>query len=192
MRRALLCLSLLAGCGTTPPARFYVLDAVTEASTTSSTSSSGDGLSVDVGPILLSGGLDRAQMVTRLGPHEVALHEYARWADPLEDNITRVLAEDLAVQLGSENVGVVPDAMTQQPSWRVTVQIVRFEVGADDASLLVARWRLFKPGEGRPTTTRKTVYSTPMPTPDAAGMAAALSADLANLARDIAAALKPG
>ncbi|MND06681.1 hypothetical protein D3C83_281930 [compost metagenome] len=72
------------------------------------------------------------------------------------------------------------------------MQILRFEVGVDDNSLLVARWSVFQPGESVPATTSKTVYTTPMPTPDAAGMAAALSADLAALARDIAAALKPG
>lgn len=201
---ALAGLGLLAACGTTPSSRFYVLEAVpaasqatagagaSAASAAASGGTSGGGLSVNVGPILLSEGLDRAQMITRVGPHEVALHDYARWADPLDDNIARVLAENLAVSLGSENVGLVPEGMTQQQSWRVTVQVVRFEVGADDHSLLVARWRLFKPGESSPATTRKTIYTTAMPTQDAAGMAAALSADLAGLAADIAAALKQG
>jgi uncharacterized lipoprotein YmbA len=194
-RSTLLALALAAGlpalcaCGSTPPSRFYTLEAVPAADAPATEAGT---IAVDVGPVEIAAGLDRAQMVTRIGPHEVELHDYSRWAEPLDDNVTRVLAEDLAVALGTQRIGTVPGTETREPSWRVTVSVLRFESGADGKSLLVARWRLFKPGAGEPSLTRKSVYSTPLPSPDASGIAAALSADLDALAREIAAALKQG
>ena len=179
----------LCACGTTPPSRFYTLEAVPEASTPASDAG---GIAVDVGPVVLTQGLDRAAMVTRLGPNEVQLHDFSRWAEPLDDNVTRVLAEDLSVALGTQRIGMVPGADTRESSWRVTVSLLRFESGPDGKSLLVARWRLFKPGATEPALTRKSAFSTALPAPDAAGIAAALSNDLNDLAREIAAALKQG
>jgi len=176
-------LSMLCACGSTPPARFYSLEAVPESL---APAADAGGLAVDVGPIMLSNGLDRPQMVTRLGPNEVALHDYSRWAERLEDNVARVLSEDLSVALDSQRVGTVPGFETREDSWRVTVQLLRFEAGADGRSLLVARWRLFKPGAMTPHVTRKSTSSTALPTDDASGIAAALSTDLDALAREIA------
>jgi len=186
---ATLALLALSACGSTPPSRFYSLEAVPAALVPAADPG---GLAVDVGPIVLSTALDRAQMVTRLGPNEVALHDYSRWAERLEDNVARVLCEDLSVALGSQRVGTVPASETREDSWRVTVQLVRFEAGPDGRSLLVARWRLFKPGAMTPHVTRKSASSTALPTDDASGIAAALSTDLDALAREIAAELLAG
>jgi uncharacterized protein len=200
----LLALALLAaaGCGSTPSARFYVLEALpaaaqapatgAEAARAAATAGSQAALVVDVGPVILAQGLDRPQMLTRRGPHEVALRDYERWAEPLDGNIARVLAENLAVLTGSESIGQVPDAETQQDGCRVTLHVLRCEAGADGQSLLVVRWRLFAPGAHEPSLTRRSVFAAPLPTPDAAGMAAALSGSLADLAREIAAALPAG
>ena len=190
-RPALVLLSLVASalalsaCGSTPPSRFYTLEAVPAAL---KPAADAGGLAIDVGPVVLAEGLDRAQMVTRVGPNEVELHEYSRWAEHLEDNVARVLAEDLAVALGTERVGLLPGFETREESWRVSVNVLRLESGEDGQSLLVARWRLFKPGASAPALTRKSAFATPLATTDAAGMAAALSADLDALAREIAAA----
>ena len=190
-RPALVLLSLaasalaLTACGTTPPSRFYTLVAVPAAL---KPAADAGGVAVDVGPVVLAEGLDRAQMVTRVGPYEVELHEFSRWAEPLEDNVARVLAEDLAVALGTQRIGVLPGSETREESWRVSVNVLRLEASADGQSLLVARWRLFKPGASAPALTRKSAFSTPLPSHDAAGMAAALSTDVDALAREIAAA----
>jgi uncharacterized lipoprotein YmbA len=190
-RPALVLLSLaasalaLSACGSTPPSRFYTLEAVPAALQPDAVAGP---LAVDVGPVVLAEGLDRAQMVTRVGPNEVELHEYSRWAEHLEDNVARVLAEDLSVALGTQRVGTLPGAETREDSWRVSVNVLRLESGADGQSLLVARWRLFKPGASTPALTRKSAFSTTLPTHDAGGMAAALSADLDALAKEIAAA----
>ena len=188
-RSALLaCGLLLAACGTTPPARFYSLEPLPAAA---GAATDAGGLPVNVGPVIMSQGLDRPQMLTRLGPNELALHDYERWAEPLAENIARVLTEDLSVVLGSQRVGNVPDSPTPEPSLRVTLQLLTFEAGADGNATLVARWRIYKPAEALPFATRRSEFVTPLATRDGAGIAAAMSANLASLAHDIAAAL-PG
>lgn len=180
---------LLAGCGTTPPSRFYSLEPVPGALRPATDAG---GPSVNVGPVVISQGLDCAQMITRLGPNEVAVNEYERWLEPLADNIARVLSEDLSVLLGSQRIGMVPDAQTHEKSWTVSIQVLIFEAGADGNATLVARWRIYKPGEAVPSTTRKSALVAPMASRDGAGIASAMSANVAALAQDIAAALQGG
>jgi uncharacterized lipoprotein YmbA len=179
----------LGACGTTPPSRFYALEPMPEAAQPGADTGA---LSVNVGPVVVAEGLDRAQMVTRLGPNQLDLREYERWAEPLDENILRVLAENLSVVLKSQRIGTIPDSETHESSWLVTVNVLTFEAGTDGQATLAARWRLYKPGELAPSTTRKSVLVAPMPSRDGAGLAAAMSSNLAALARDIAAALQGG
>src|SRR5262245_967225 len=179
----------LGACGTTPPSRFYALEPMPEAAHPGADAGA---LSVNVGPVVVAEGLDRAEMVTRLGPNQLDLREYERWAEPLDENILRVLAENLSVVLGSQRIGTIPDSETHEASWLVTVNVLAFEAGTDGKATLAARWRLYKPGETAPSTTRKSVLVAPLPSQDGAGIAAAMSSNLAALARDIAAALQGG
>ena len=52
--------------------------------------------------------VDRPQIVVRTGPNEVWLDEFNRWASPLEDNLGRVIAENLVAMLGTPHVTVFP------------------------------------------------------------------------------------
>ncbi len=108
----LVCVLSLGGCGTTRPSRFYALEPLPEAA--QSVADTG-GPSVNVGPVVISEGLDRPQMITRLGANELAIHEYDRWSEPLAGNVARVLTEDLSVLLGSQSIGTVPDSETHEP-----------------------------------------------------------------------------
>ncbi|HZL99444.1 MAG TPA: PqiC family protein, partial [Planctomycetota bacterium] len=137
---------VLPACGTTPPSRFYTLEALASAPD----GGAARALAIDVGPVVLDEAIDRPQMLTRLGENEVALHELSRWAEPLDSNIARVLAENLSLLTGSPDVGVVPDASTQMDSWNVTVHVLHCEAGPGGTARLVTRWRLFPPDAAQP------------------------------------------
>ena len=79
-----------AGCSSTPPARFYTL------SSTSTPAAASSELSVAVGPVAVPAAVDRPQIVVSLGPNRVWLDEFNRWAAPLQDDIARVVAKNLA------------------------------------------------------------------------------------------------
>ena len=80
---------------TSTPSRFYVLSSLSASETIAATAAT-QGPVIGVGPITLPKYLDRPQIVTRAGSNQLALAEFDRWAEPLQDNVARVLAENLA------------------------------------------------------------------------------------------------
>jgi len=87
---------LLAGCGASPPSKFYVLTADPVPPRAAATAT---GNTVALGRITLPGALDRPQIARRRGANEIVFSEEERWAGPLDDMMRRVLADDLAARL---------------------------------------------------------------------------------------------
>jgi uncharacterized lipoprotein YmbA len=104
MKRSLPWLSLvglvlalaLSGCsfGKSPPSHFYVLNAQEDAPP----QPADHALVLRITHIGLPRYLDRFEIVTRSGSNELKLADFHRWAEPLEEGIARVLAENLAVR----------------------------------------------------------------------------------------------
>ena len=85
----------LGACASTP-SRFYILNTLTASETIPATAAA-RGPVIGVGPITFPKYLDRPQIVTRASRHQLTLGEFDRWAEPLQDNVSRVLAENLAL-----------------------------------------------------------------------------------------------
>src|SRR5260370_4666931 len=99
-----LAVGTLGGCSSSPTASFYTLSS----DTTLERTGSAIPVSIVVGPVTVPELVDRPQMVTRVAANEVALNEFARWAEPLKSDIPRAVAGDLAQLLGADNVSVFP------------------------------------------------------------------------------------
>src|SRR5262249_32672698 len=85
---------LVAGCAS-PPSKFYTLSAIPGPAAPASE------ISVSVGPVTIPASVDRPQMVVTAGVNQVRLEEFNRWASPLQNNIARVVAENLVAMLGT-------------------------------------------------------------------------------------------
>ena len=96
---AALCIfvGLASGCAS-PASRFYTLGAANAPAGTSSN------LSMVVGPVSVPAVVDRPQIVVTTGPNQVRPEEFNRWASPLQNNISRVVAENLVAILGTPRV----------------------------------------------------------------------------------------
>jgi uncharacterized lipoprotein YmbA len=173
-------LLLLAACGSSPPARFYSLEplAAGEAPV-------GAVAHLAIGPISLPDALDRSQLVTRLQPFEVQVDEFARWAEPLDRAVARVLGANLGALLDAKWVASVPGDGAAPDALRVSVQVLRFEADAK-SSTLEARWQVWSGKAGEPIATRKSTCVAEWKGTDAASAAAAMSENLAQLAREVA------
>ena len=90
--------AVLTGCGSTPPSRFYTLSAARGAAAASSN------ISVIVGPVAVPAVVDRPQIVVDIGPNQVRLEEFDRWAAPLQNSIARAVADNLVQMLGTARV----------------------------------------------------------------------------------------
>ena len=103
-------LILLGGCSSSSPTRFYVLRSWSDSMNKKELQPSDRErcVSIGVGPVKVADYLDRPQIVTRVTPNEVKIAEFDQWAEPLGQNISRVLADNLSALLCTKVVVVFP------------------------------------------------------------------------------------
>ena len=182
---AILCAfaSLAAGCGSTPPARFYTLSATPTPAAASSS------LSVAVGPVSVPAAVDRPEIVVRTSANEVRLDEFNRWAAPLQEDLSHVIAENLVAMLGTPRVTLFPQTLSADADYRVAIEVQRFESAPGKAATLDAVWIVHRAKDGRARTGRTAVRETVQ---DAGydALAAAHSRAAARLSQDIADAIR--
>jgi uncharacterized protein len=171
-----------AGCAT-PASRFYTL------STTPAPAGTPVAYSVAVGPVTIPSVIDRPQIVVSTSPNQVQLDEFNRWASPLQSNIARVVADNLASILGTARVSLFPQTMSASADYRVAVQVQRFDTAPGDAASLEALWTVTRAKDGTAQTGRTSVREA-SPSGGYDGVAAAHSRALARLSRDIADAIQ--
>jgi uncharacterized lipoprotein YmbA len=176
-----------AGCARTQPTRYYTLSPVQPAAAASAPASA---LRIGVGPVVLPDYLDRAQMATMVGPNEVIYSEFHRWAEPLDAMLARVLAEDLALLIGTERIAAYPWRTDTHPDVAVELRVLRLEAGPDGTAVLDVRWRALTPDDEG--TIQRTTIEVPAEPGDYAARAAACSRALADLGRRIADAVGAG
>lgn len=174
----------LAACGSTPPSDYYVLAA------RSGDIPTGDTPSVGVGPISIPEYLNRNSMVFNRDENKLEIATFARWAEPLESGISRVLSLNLAANLNTEDIQIFPWHSTRAPDYAVGVRLLGLDSNKRRAQL-VAEWSLRK-GGAQATETRRIVRlektnGADTPTPD--DMAAAYSELLGELSDVIAKAI---
>ena len=172
--------------GETPPSRFYVLSAIDPQGVPSP-----DGPAVLIGPVSLPRYLDRPQIVTRPSANELALAEYDRWGGRLDDNVARVLAQDIGVHLNTSRVAIFPREQRLPDAIQISVDISRFEqVGEQSQIELDAQWSLYPPDRrGAPMIGTSRVRQ-PISGSGFAATAGAMSAALDKLSQDLAAAAR--
>ena len=173
----------VAGCASTPESRFYTLRASTTPAATSSE------LSVAVGPVSVPAMVDRPQIVISTGPNQVRLDEFNRWAAPLQNNISRVVADNLIAILGTPRVTLFPQTLNTDADYRAAIDVQNFESEPGEAATLDAVWTVRRTKDGRTETGRTTVHE-PATEKGYDALAAAHSRAVARLSRDIAEAVR--
>jgi uncharacterized protein len=176
-------LGFAVGCGSTPASRFYTLGAASAPAPTTSN------LSVVVGPVSVPAVVDRPQIVVTTGPNQVRLEEFNRWASPLQNNISRVVAENLVAMLGTPRVILFSQPLGVDADYRAAIEVQRFESAPGEAASLDAVWTVSRTKDGKSQTGRTTVREVASDK-GYDELAAAHSRGLARLSRDIADAVR--
>ncbi len=174
----------LTGCASTQPAQFYTLSPVAAPAAAPQA-----GYSVSVGPVSVPAVIDRPQMVVRTGPNQVSIDEFNRWASPIKGDIARAVAGNLVSMLGTPQVTVFPQSSAAGASYRVAVDVLRFDSEPGKAATLDALWtvRSAKPDEAR---SGRTTLSEPVQGGGYTALVAAHSRTLGQMSADIAAAIR--
>jgi uncharacterized lipoprotein YmbA len=180
---------LVASCASTPPSRFYTLDA-TAATAGPVTPGGGDGpLSLAIGPVDLPRYLDRPQIVSRDGQNRLSIDEFNRWGGALDEEIHRVLGDRLAARLATERIYRYPSRIVAATDYRVAVEFYAFDGIRDGPVRLDAVWSLLDDATAEVREVRRVRYLDRADGADYAAYAAALGRLLARLADDIAVAI---
>ena len=170
-----------AGCASAP-SRFYTLNSTAKGNGTSAAN-----YAVAVGPVTVPAEVDRPQFTVQLAPNRVAVDEFNRWAAPLNENIARVVAGDLATVLGTPRV--TSGALTSFiPDYRVTLDIQKFASVPGKSVQIEAVW-IVRKSAGGVSLSGRTIASEPAPG-DYEALAAAHSRALAKVSSDLAAAIR--
>jgi uncharacterized lipoprotein YmbA len=178
---------LAAGCSTAPPVRLYVVTPLAGPAPAAWT----PGPAVVVASVRLPGYLDRPQLVTRSGDNRLQLEEFHQWGGNLARDLTRVMAENLSLLLGSDAVVAAPNTLRMRPDYRVELEVLRFERAGDARVHLTAKWWLQRGPDASPLAGPTTVLASE-PLPEAAGAeltVAAMSGVYGELSRTIAQAI---
>lgn len=139
---ACLCLTTLAGCGVTQPARFYILTPVEDSSTNTA-----PGPALGIGPVTFPAYLDRPEIVHRSGDNQLQFADSDRWAEPLKTTFSRTLAENLSVMLPTDQVNLYPWARSARIDYQISIDVTRFDADASGTVVLTAGWEIIRPGD---------------------------------------------
>jgi len=126
---------LLGACAAAPATRFYTLSPVPSVDRLAG---SGQG-TVVVREVMIPRYLDRPQIVTRIDAHRLHFAEQAQWGGDLREDLTRVLADNLARRSAGSRVLAAPLAVPVAEAVRLDVELLRFEAEAGQVRL-AARW----------------------------------------------------
>lgn len=183
---ALLVLVLLtAGCARTAPVSHYQLSAMDDEITAAGTNVLESSM-IGIGPVRLPEYLDRPQIITRLDSNRLLLADSHRWIEPLADNLSRVIRENLSILLGSEQFLIHPWSLTAPPDYQVIIEVVRFEGGESGAACLETVWSI-RDGQGQTLLPpHRGRYRTAAAGRDHDAVVAALSRTIARFSEDIA------
>jgi uncharacterized lipoprotein YmbA len=172
-----------AGCASSS-SRFYTLNSTATGGGTPAAS-----YGVAVGPVAIPALVDRPQFMVQVATNRVEVDEFNRWAEPLNDNIARVIAGDLAALLGTPQVATAPLA-NFNPAYRVSIDIQRFESARGKSVLVEAVWVVHQTATGGATCSGRTLASEPVQSDTFDALAAAHSRALAKVSTDIAAVIR--
>lgn len=184
VRNAAVCfVAVFAAACATAPSNFYTL------SRTAKAGAATPGVAIVVGPVSIPAIVDLPQIVVSTGPNQVTLDEFNRWASPLQNNIARVVAENLVVILGTPRVSLFQQSLNADADYRVAIEVQSFESVTGEAATLNAVWMVRRTRDGKSETGRTTVRE-PTSANGYDALAAAHSRALARMSEDIGDAIR--
>ncbi|MGF6440820.1 PqiC family protein [Paraburkholderia youngii] len=142
----------LVACTAPPASKFYTLSPVRS----TRTSPAVERVAIAFDPVTLPELVDRPQMVVRLEPNRVSIDEFARWAEPLKNQIPRVLAADLEQIIPGAIVSTYPQH-ADDTAYRVSVDVQTFDLSADGTVKLAVLWSVRAPKLGDRVSGRSVV-----------------------------------
>ncbi|HSS70022.1 MAG TPA: PqiC family protein [Casimicrobiaceae bacterium] len=146
-------------------------------------------LSVLVGPVSVPSAIERPQIVVTTGVNQVSIDDFNQWVEPVQDNIARVVAENLVTILGTPRVTLFQSSLGADAEYRVQIEVRNFESAPGKYASFDAVWTVRRVKDSKTEIGRTSVREA---TTDGSyeALAAAHSRAVARLSQDIADAIR--
>jgi hypothetical protein len=139
-----------------------------------------------IGPVKFPGYLDRQEIVVRSTQNRLEVSETDRWAEPLQENFSRVLSENLALLLNTDLIIVYPWSPANRPRYYVEIEVLRFEANRERDGQLFARWSVLDGADKKVAVVKESRVIRNAQEKSTDGSMAALSEAVGDLSREIA------
>jgi uncharacterized lipoprotein YmbA len=136
-------IGLLTACASTSPTHFYTLEAQSQHSAVTNSTTTKK-LLIGIGPLSLSALLDRSQIVTRTENNTIEMADFDQWAAPLKDNVIAVLSKNVATLQPNMIVRGYPWSVYGNMDYRVIIDITRFDTLRGKSVNLEANWAIME------------------------------------------------
>jgi uncharacterized lipoprotein YmbA len=146
-------------------------------------------VAVGIGPVKFPDELNRAAIVTRSGSNRLEVNEFRRWGGSLEKNVTRVIEENLAYLLQTDQVMARPWERYFQPDVRIALDFRQFDGRLGKYASLNVTWVLIDPAKDAPLHVGRTIIQEATEGEGYDALVAAQSRALARLCQEMAEAL---
>ena len=182
---AVLCVAAVLAACSSPSSTLYTLSPSAAAVATEAPCN----CSVVVGPVSVPEIDNVPQIVVNTGPNEVKLDEFNRWASPLQNNMMRVVAENLVTLLGTSQVTLFQEALNADSEYHVAIEVQSFESTLGEAATLKAVWLVWRTKDGK-TQTGRTSVREPLSQKGYTALISAHNRGMLQLSQDIAAGVR--
>jgi uncharacterized lipoprotein YmbA len=178
---------VIFGCASTPQTRFFVLSSISGSEKTGNREGE-HCFAIGIGPVKIPEYLNQPDIVTRITPNEVRLHEFAQWAEPLENNISLTLAENLSSLLCTRSIAIFPWKGGTPIDYRIDVNVGQMDGTLGESALLEVSWSIADGADRKkpPLLTKRSTYKEFIRGGDYGSFVSAQSRNLASFSREIA------
>ena len=151
----------LAGClgGQSPPTSFYMLSPLNPSQTGTLAATADGRILIGLSTVTVPEYLNRSEIVINLDNTVYQLADFSKWAEPLSDNLTRVLEENLTNLLHDDSIDIfLASDSSIPPDYRLEVDVLRLDGNLGDQVTLVALWALLAAEEDDLIVMRRSEY----------------------------------
>ena len=178
------------GRGTQARSRNYVLSSLYSEETQPRPLADLSDIGILVGPVRMALYLDRSDIVIRDSQNEVKIADFSAWAGPLQENFSRVLAENLSLWLNTKKVAIFPGSKLPIFEYNVSMIVTRFDGRPGGKTQLRARWVIMDKKKKAMLFNEHTVLTDPTKNGSIEALVASQSRLVADFSRQIAETIK--
>jgi len=189
----MICWLALTGClgGPSGPTNFYMLSPLSPSQAGTAAATAEGRIRIGLVTVVVPEYLNRNEIVVNLDNTVYRLAEFNQWAEPLNDNLTRVLEENLTNLLRGDSIDVFLASDSSIPAdYRLEVDVLRLDGNLGGQVALVSQWALLETEEGGLILMRRSEYQELAADQTVKELVLAQSRMIENLSRDIAAVIK--